>query len=139
MPILPVQSTARQLDLSTRFAHSEVVVASPAAAAETIICSVTLEQGIPISLGVFLFGWCALTVGTNGVSHQLKLRQTNVSGTTKADSGAVTAVATNLRAPSIQGFDSGPADGQVYKLTLQVASGSAESTVSAVSLIAIPV
>jgi hypothetical protein len=139
MPTDRIQESIRFEDLSDRFAHSEAVVASPAAAAETIIASVQLAGGIPIVSGVLLFGWAALTVGTDGVSTQLRIRQTTVAGTLKVASGALTAVAANLVARSIVGFDSAPADGQIYKLTLEVALGSAVSTVSAVSLVAIPI
>lgn len=139
MPILPIQRNIEQVDLSARFAHSETVVASPAAAAETIIASVTLQQGIPIVSGVLLFAWATYTVGTNGVTGRLRIRQTDVAGTVKLDGGALTRVAAQLVDDAVHGFDSAPADGQIYKLTLTVGSGSAASTVSAVSLVAIPI
>ncbi len=139
MPLDPIQESIRFFDLGDRFAHSETVVASPAAAAETIIASVTLAGGITITSGVVLIGWATLTVGTSGVSTQLRIRQTSVAGTLKVDSGALTAVAAQLVDRNAIGFDAAPADGQIYKLTLQVTSGAAASTVSAVSLIAIPI
>lgn len=139
MPTLPIQYSGKFMDLSGRIAHSETVVASPAAATETIIATVTIPSDVAVTAGVFLFGWAAFTVGTNGVSANLKLRQTDASGTTKAATGAMTETAANLDARSILGFDAAPPAAGVYVLTLTVASGSAPSTVSAVELVALVV
>ena len=130
---------ARFIDLSARFISSTTVVASPAAGTETVIGSVTLPSGLSVNSGVLLFGWAAFTVGTSGVSSNLKIRQTSVSGTTIAASGAATEVAANLDERNVQGFDASPADAQIYKLTLLIGSGAAASTVSALSLVAIVV
>jgi hypothetical protein len=139
MPVLPITAGAKGLDLSGRVVHSATVVASPAAAAETTICTVTIPDDIAIMLGVVLIGYAAFTVGTNGVSANLKLRQTNTSGTTIKASGAVTETAANLDGRSIAGVDTAGTAGAVYVLTLTVGSGSAASTVSAVSLIALAI
>lgn len=133
----PIEFNARFLDLSDRVVRSTAVVASPATTAETIIASVTIPQGLTITTGVLLHGWAAWTVGTAGVSGQMQLRQTTVSGTVVANSGAVDDTAAKKVARSILGFDAAPADGQIYKLTLTVASASAGSTVSAVALVAV--
>ena len=130
---------ARFIDLSARFISSTTVVASPAAGTETVIGSVTLPSGLSVNSGVLLFGWAAFTVGTSGVSSNLKIRQTSVSGTTIAASGAATETAANLDERNVQGFDASPADAQIYKLTLLIGSGAAASTVSALSLVAIVV
>lgn len=136
----PFQQSAAVLDLSPRIFRSATVAASPAAATETIIASLTLNQDIAITTGVLLIGWAAFTAGTNAVGGQLKIRRTDASGSTVKDSGAVTVVATKLYSPDIVAFDAfQAAPGQVYVLTLTMASGSAESTVSAVTLIAIAV
>lgn len=139
----PIQESAANLDLSPRLFSSTVVVASPAAAAETIVCQLTCSGDIAVISGILVMGFAACTVGTNGVSVQAKIRRTNVSGTTVVDGGAVNeggTAATNLVYRYVQGFDTGATmPGQVYCLTLQVASGSAASTVSAVSLIALAV
>lgn len=127
------------IDLSPRFAISTTVVASPALAAETIIGSVTLPKGLAINLGVLVVAFAAYTVGTSGVSVDLKLRQTNISGTVVGDTGATTDTAAHLNSRSVWGLDTAAADGQVYKLTMQVASGAAASTVSAIMLVAIPI
>lgn len=133
---------ARFVDLSARFIASTTVVASPALAAETIIASVTLPSGLTINSGVWLQGWAAYTVGTSGTAVTFRLRQTQVAGTLIASSGALTGSqhgAGILSADDINGFDTAPADAQVYKLTMQVTAGAAASTVSAVFLAAIAV
>lgn len=140
MSPVPIQIGAAGIDLSPRVFKSEAVVASPAAAAETIICSVVVGGDLSTALGVVLLGWATYTVGTNGVSILLKLRRTDASGATVAATGADTAVATNLGTKTILGVDDGQvAARQVYVLTMTVASGSAETTVSAAAIVAIAV
>lgn len=142
MPVAPIQYSAPGLDLSARVVDTVAVVASPALAAETIIASLTLPNfgAIQVVQRVYLDGWCAFTVGTSGTAVTLKIRQTNVSGTTIASTGALTGgiAAAGLVAQDIAGSDATPGVG-VYVLTLQVTAGSAASTVSAVSLRAIVV
>lgn len=131
----PILVSAAVIDLSKRFRGTTTVVASPALAAETIIASLTLSDAIQVVSNVKLFGWAAFTVGTSGVSTQLRIRKTNVTGTVVGDTGAVTNAAASLDALNVPGLDATPAlPGQVYVLTLQVASGGAVSTVSAVNL-----
>ena len=132
---------ARFIDLSARVISSTTVVASPSAGTETVIGSITLPSGLSINSGVLLFGWAAFTVGTSGVSANLKLRQTSVSGTTIAATGATTGgiAAGNLVIADVGGFDASPADAQIYKLTLLIGSGAAASTVSALQLVALAV
>src|SRR5438874_13699340 len=143
MPTEPITRTALGLDLSGRFYFTTTVVASPAAAAETIIASLTIPANIAAVTGVDLTGWAAYTVGTNGTAVQLRIRQTQVAGTLVAASGALTGSqhgAAILSADDIEGFDSAPTlPGQVYVLTMQVTAGSAATTVSAVKLRAIVV
>ncbi len=138
MPADPIRITSSGVDLSDRFAASTTVVASPAAAAETIIASLTLAGNLSVKTGVLLTGWAAYTVGTNGTAVQLRLRQTAVAGTLVAASGALTGSqhgAAILTVDDIQGLDASPVfPGQVYVLTMQVTAGSAASTVSAVFL-----
>lgn len=135
----PFNESARFIDLSKRLVHSQAVVASPAAAAETTIATITIPSGLTLADGVVLFGWCAFTVGTNGTSFNLKVRQTDTSGSTKAATGLLNATAANLVSPSILAFDAAPTAAGVYVLTLTVTAGSAESTVSAVELLALVV
>lgn len=135
MPPIPIRLSADEMDMSPRRFYSTTVAGSPALAAETIVCTLTVAANVAILQSVRLQGWAAFTVGTSGVSAQLRIRQTNVAGTVKADSGAVTVTAGNLREASVQGDDTASAiPGQVYVLTLQIASGAATSTVSAVYL-----
>jgi hypothetical protein len=131
----PIDYSAALIDLSPRFQGSSTVVASPAAAAETIIGSVTIADfgNLTVVSGIRLHGFAAFTVGTNGVSANLRIRETNVAGAVVQATGAVIAVATNLLAMNVLGFDATPGV-SVYVLTLTVGSGSAPSTVSAVHL-----
>ena len=134
-----VQQSARFTDLSPRFVFSSTVVASPSGASETIIASVTIPSGLVVNQGVILNGWAAYTIGATPTSCQLRIRQTSVAGTVKADTGAMTGghnTAAFLVADDVNGFDTAPADAQIYKLTLTVAGGSSASTVSAVYLAA---
>jgi len=138
----PIRLAAGQIDLSQRFVMSNTVAGSPAAASETIIAQVTVAQKEAIFTGVFLFGQAAWTVGTNGTSCRLRLRQTNASGTIVGDSGLVDAgvAAAKLENRALFGLDASPSlPNQVYVLTLTVTAGSAASTVSEVGLAAIAV
>lgn len=133
------RESARYIDLSQRIAVSTTVVASPTAAAETLIVQATLPGGLAFAAGAYLFGWAAFTVGTSGVSAQLRIKPTSTSQGAKVNTGAVTVTAGNLYELTAIGFDSAPADGQLYIMSLTVASAVAASTVSAVSLIVIGV
>jgi hypothetical protein len=135
----PLTGAAVNIDGSGRLAQSSVVVASPAGASETIICSVTIPSGLAFTAGVILAGWAALTVGTSGTAVTLKLRKTNVSGSTVQTTGALNATAAQLVTRGILGFDATPTEGGVYVLTLTVANGAATSTVSAAQLFAVAI
>src|SRR5436853_6314741 len=113
-------------DVTGRFTGSSTVQNSPiAAAAETIICTVTVPDfgNTPILSGVRLHGWAAFTVGTNGTAAALKVHQTNAAGSTVVSSGALTVTAANLVAFDVLGFDATPGVG-TYVLTLQITNGS---------------
>jgi len=131
MSVDPIRYAGNQVDLASRFAFSTTVAASPAAAAETIICQVSSPPGFRSAEAILLDGWAAFTVGTNGTAVRLRIRQTNVAGTVIADSGALTGgiAAAALVAQDVAGADTGTV--AVYVLTLQVTAGSAASTVSA--------
>lgn len=134
MPI-PIRYDASTINLSPRFFHSETVAASPAAATETTICTLTCTGDLAVNAGAALEACCSFTVGTSGVSATLRLRQTGTSGTTIYNSGANTVTAGNLYTMGVQGFDSAIVmPGQVYVLTLTIGSGAAASTVSAASI-----
>jgi hypothetical protein len=135
MPAVPIRRSAEEIDLSPRRFYTTTVAGSPALAAETIIATITVAANIAVVQSVRLQGWAAFTVGASGTAAQLRIRQTNVAGTVKADSGATTVVAANLREASVQGDDTAATvPGQVYVLTLQITAGAATSTVSAVYL-----
>lgn len=140
---LPIRYDSTGFDLSERFFQSSAVVASPAAAAETIIASITLTGDLTVTAGILLSGWAAYTVGTNGTAVQFRIRRTNVAGTLVVASGALTGSqhgAAILSADDINGFDPIPVlavPNSIYVLTMQVTAGSASSTVSAVLLSAI--
>src|SRR5437763_2880510 len=137
MPGDPFVQSARGIDLSARIAASTTVVASPTDNTETIIASVTVPGGLSYATGVLVVAFAAFTVGTSGTAVNLKIRQTDASGTTIVATGAtnegVTA-ATQLGERVAWGLDTAPADGQIYKATLTVTGGAAASTVSAVFL-----
>lgn len=140
MPPPPIRFDGASVDLSSRYYNTSSVTGSPAAASETIIATLTIGGQIAVQQGVYIAGWCAFTMGTSGVSANLRIRQTNASGTIISASGAVTGVAAALYAPDIQGFDAAAAlPGQVYVMTLTIGSGAASSTVSAVSMFGIVV
>jgi hypothetical protein len=136
----PITENSARVDLSARFPVSTVVVASPAAAAETIIANVALPQfgDIQVVSGVLLQGWASYTVGTSGTAVTFRIRQTNIAGTVVVTTGALSGSqhgAAILSADDITGFDLTPGVA-VYCLTMQVTAGSAPSTVSAVALAA---
>lgn len=139
-PVEPIARTATALDLSARFPTTTTVVTSPAAAAETIIASLTIANfaNLAVVSGVQLSGWAAYTCGTNGTAVNLRIRQTNVTGAIIAATGALTKTAASLYVDDVMGTDAG-AGVAVYVLTMIVTSGSAASTVSACSLTAVVV
>lgn len=134
----PIKSNVIFEDLSARFQSTQTVAASPSAGTETTIATLTLANFNDIALvsGIRLEGWAAFTVGTNGVSARLRIRQTNISGTIVTDTGVTTGgiAAAALVVIDCEGLDTSAADAQIYKLTLLVGPGSAASTVSAVML-----
>lgn len=136
----PLKLGAAVIALDERVFQTATVAASPTAGTETIIASLTLAADLVVTEGVLIFGYAAYTVGTDGVSGNLRIRRTDASGTIVKASGALTVVAAELHAPSIVAFDTGPTlPNQVYVLTLTVGSASAGSTVSAVTLAALVV
>lgn len=128
----PERVDARVVNFASRLVASSVVVASPALAAETVIANVTIPGGEQVFEGVELVAWAAYTIGTSGVSAQFRLRQTGLGGTLLGDTGACNRAAGQFFESSVNGLDAAPVGGQVYALTMQVASGAAASTVSAV-------
>lgn len=139
MPAEPILASAVNLDLSSRIIVTNTLVGSPADATETIIASLTLPRGIALATGVILAGNFGVTVGTNGTSIKARIRQTSVGGSAIATGPTIPDAAGVVDGTTLLGFDSAPAEGQVYKLTLTVAAATAVSTVSVVSFIALAV
>ena len=133
MPV-PIRYDSQGLDLTKRIQVYKTVDASPSAATETIIATLTLTgfSDTAVLNGVILNGWAAYTVGTSGTAVNLRIRQTNVSGTVIAATGALTKTAASLYADDVNGIDTSPVG--VYVLTMQVTAGAAASTVSALLL-----
>lgn len=139
MPV-PIRDTAAGLDLSPRVFTTTTVVGSPADATETIVASVTISGDIAALLGVILIGFAAFTIGTNGTAINARIRRTNAAGTVVVASGAIQGTAANLSERQIVAVDTGPTlPGQVYVMTLTVTGGTAASTVSAATLVALVV
>jgi hypothetical protein len=138
---LVINASAQGLDLGPRVVTSNTVAASPSAATETTICTITIPTNIAVTTAILLFGWAAFTVGTSGTAVNLRLRRTDTAGAVQAATGATTGgvSAGNLVDVNVQGFDTSPASGQVYVLTLTVTAGAATSTVSGCSIIALAV
>jgi hypothetical protein len=138
MPAVPIRISSPEIDLAARFQGTSTVVASPTDNTETIIASLTLADfgSISVVSGIRLHGWAAFTIGTSGTAANLKIRETDASGTTVAATGAVNVgvyAATQLTALDVLGFDAAP--GVIkYVLTLTVTGGAAASTVSALHL-----
>ena len=140
--IQPVTLNGIGVDLSARVKQSATVIGSPAAAAETVIATTpAFGNDVAFQLGVFITCELAYTLGTSASACTVKIRQgTGTSGTVIYSTGAMTGghnTATQLVSDSAQGFDTAPAAGQQYTVTLQVTGGAAASTVSAVSIVAI--
>lgn len=135
MTVQPIRYNVKEVDLSARFGQSTVVVASPALAAETIIASLAFGGfgDTSVQAGVDLTGWAAFVVGTSGTTVDLRLRQTNVTGSVVAATDVVNVSAGNKYALTVVGFDPSPGVA-TYVLTMQVANGAAASTVSATEL-----
>lgn len=136
----PIRYDSISFDLTKRIGVYKTVDASPATNAETVIATLTLPSfsDIAVLSGVRVSGWAAFTVGTSGTAITMKIRQTNVSGSTIVTSGALTGgiSAGNLVAQDVEGFDVG-AGASSYALTLTVTGGAATSTVSALLLQAV--
>jgi hypothetical protein len=141
MPSVPIDQSAIATDLSPRIIQSATVAASPSAATETTICTLTIPTNVPVVSGIILMGYAAFTVGTSGSACNLKIRQTNTSGSTIAATGATTGgvSAGNLLDMNVSGVDTASVGSGVYVLTLTVTAGAATSTVSACQLVAIVV
>jgi hypothetical protein len=117
---------------------SNVVLGSPAAAAETAIAT---TPGINLALDnaqILLFWYLAITIGTNGTSLKIFIKRgSGTAGNFINQSFLATVAAGNLVVSSGHYADSpGVVAGQQYTLTATVGAASAVSTVADVSLTA---
>lgn len=134
----PIQQSGVTVAIGDRVFRTATVAASPADATETVVASLTIPEDIAISKGIYLSGYIAYTVGTNGTSGRVRVRRASVAGATIRDSGALTRTAAQLVESPIQIMDTGGSlPNQVYVVTLTVGAATAVSTVSAVELVAI--
>jgi hypothetical protein len=116
------------------------VTGSPAAAAETVVATLT---GVDLRFSdqvIKLQGVVNFTVGTSGNAATLRLRRDSLTGTqvgTTITLPASTIVATAVATGLINFSDQpGNVAGATYVMTLQVASAAAISTVNNVNLTA---
>lgn len=137
MPV-PIQYSAAAMDFSSRVANNATVVGSPAAGSITSVCALTFPNfgNLTNVTGVYMEGTVSFTAGTNAISALMQIRQTGTAGAVIASTGAVTVVAASLYSLSVQGVDLTPLAAGVWIIALTMGSGSATSTVSAVSLFA---
>ena len=132
-----------QVDSGDRIQFSNTVSASPTGSAETVVASTpAFPANVPFSKGVQVSCELAYTIGTSGVSCQVRIRTgvTAGAGTVLYDSGAQTGghnTATQLVSDSAAYFHTTPVAGQQYCVTLTIASGAATSTVTKVNITAI--
>lgn len=134
----PIRVNVANTDLGARFPYTTTVAASPSGSAETIIASLAMPNfgDTQILSAVYLTGWAAYTVGTSGTAVNLRIRETNVSGTVIVATGALNKTAASLYADDVNGVDATPGVA-TYVLTMTVTGGAAASTVSAVYLAAV--
>lgn len=136
----PIKVGGAVVGLSERIFQNATVVGSPAADAETIIASLTISDDLVVTEGVLVVGFCAFLLGASGVSSNVRLRKTDASGTILKSTGTILGTAADLLSRTVIAFDTSPTvPGQVYVMTLTVASGAAASTVSAVTIAALVV
>jgi len=134
----PIVLGAQGIDLTSRFAFTTTVAASPSASSETVIATLTALGNVSVQSGVYVYGWAAYTVGGSGTAVTLQLKRTSTGGAVVATTGALNKTAASLYADDVQAVDTGATvPGQVYVLTMTVTGGVSTSTVSAVMLNAV--
>jgi hypothetical protein len=116
--------------------YSKTILASPAAAAETVICTTGPINLFTDGAQVLLCWFLDLTIGTNGTGLAIRLRRgTAITDTVLNIAINATVVAANVVRHSGCYFDSPPnVAEQQYSLTAQVNLGSAPSTINDVCL-----
>lgn len=96
--------------------------------------SATYSQAGP--QGVALVGSLNITVGTSGVAVIVRVRQASLTGALVGVAQTTTVVAASVYSIDIGELDASPVSPATYVVTVQVTSGSANSTVNRVMLTA---
>lgn len=117
-----------------RYFRSNVVVASPAAAAETIIAQVAITTSGPSDI-VQLHGWCSYTTGTSTTTVLAQFRRQTVAGTIVGNTVPETIIGAvgTVHSYTEDAVDQpGDVASLLYVWTLTPANGAAAGTVNAV-------
>jgi len=134
----PIRIGAAGIDLSDRFFRTATITGSPATDAEVTVATLNIGPDLAVQEGTMLWAWCALTIGTAGVTLLARIRRDSLTGTVVKASGAATVAAAELHDKAMVAFDTGTVlPNEVYVFTLAVGSASAASTVSAVEFAAL--
>jgi hypothetical protein len=122
------------------FYSTFAITGSPSAAAETVVATLT---GVELKYSdqvIKLSGAINFTVGTSGNAATLRIRRDTLTGTlvgTAQTLPVTTVVATDTVIGAVNVSDQpGNVAGQVYVMTLQVATAAATSTVNNVNITA---
>jgi hypothetical protein len=113
---------------------SNTVVASPAAAAETVIASLTLPA-VP-SAAAYLWAFAVITGGTGATAANLRIRQTDINGGVVIQTTNIGTAAGSTTDYSLFSGIVGAA-AQVYVLTVVMVNATGASTVQRVGLMAV--
>lgn len=136
MTLIPVQIGGQFVDLSQRIICANASVTAATGGAETVVATVTIPQNLSYNSGVVVRGYLNFTGGTGATSAITQIRQSNVTGSSVVASPNLAATAAASYERSLLGFDTGPANGQVYVLTLSITGGTASAPVGAATLVA---
>lgn len=115
---------------------SDAIVASPAGASETVVCSLAGVTTRDDSGVVLLDGYVNFAAGTSAVGCQLTIRRgADTAGHVVKQTNDISVGASNGYAFAVRGYDTpGEVAGQEYVLTMTVTGATAASGIAAVSL-----
>jgi hypothetical protein len=121
------------------FVYTNTVIASPAAAAETVIATTPAINPPSDTPTILLFGVYQILCGTNGVAIQTRMRQgTTTGGLLLSNTPSLTAVAASNYIMTILAQDTTALlAGIQYSMCAVVTSASAASTVANAALLAL--
>jgi hypothetical protein len=122
-------------------AFSTTVVGSPAAAAETVICTTPPLNPPSDASNIIVIGMYQIQTGTNGTTVNTRIRQgATAAGLVVSGFPGLTVVATQVYTPSILAIDTpGLVAGLQYSMSAQVGAATAVSTVSSLALLAMAI